>query len=117
LDLAALRAGKSIQAPGYDAATRRGGEGVRYEAKGKSVVLLDGGFSAHAGLRALVDLAVFVAVPAEVQQERFRRFYDWKKLQAGDIEALWRERVADEWPAVDAQRATADLVIEPAPGG
>ena len=27
------------------------------------------------------------------------------------IDALWRERAADEWPAVDVQRGSADLVI------
>jgi uridine kinase len=109
--LRALRAGASVRAPGYDAATRGSAEAVRYDAAGQSVVLLDGGFSAYASLRGMVDLAVFVAVPANLQQERFQEFYEWKQLNHAAIEALWRERSADEWPAVDQQRQVADLIL------
>jgi histidinol-phosphate phosphatase family protein len=114
--LAALRAGESVHAPGYDAATRGRGEAVRYDGAGQSVVLLDGGFAAHASLRDLLDLTVFVAVPPDLQQERFRAFYAWKKLDQAVVEALWQQRVEDEWPAVDAQRAAADLIVEPKQG-
>jgi mannose-1-phosphate guanylyltransferase / phosphomannomutase len=109
--IAALRAGKSVSAPGYDAATRGAGEPVTYNGAGRSVILLDGTFAAHPSIRTMLDLAVFVAVPDELQRERFAAFYGWKRLDPGAIEALWRERTADEWPAVDAQRNHADLVL------
>jgi len=111
--LQALRAGRSVQAPGYDAATRGQAAEVHYDAAGQSVVVIDGGFAGHASLRGLIDLAVFVAVPGELQRERFQAFYGWKKLDRSAIEVLWRQRVEDEWPAIDAQRASADLVLEP----
>ncbi|HEY6258530.1 MAG TPA: HAD-IIIA family hydrolase [Xanthobacteraceae bacterium] len=113
----ALRAGTSVSAPGYDTATRGRGEAVTYDAAGQSVILLDGVLAAHAGIRALLDLAVFVSVPSELQRERFAAFYRWKGLEAPAIDALWLERTADEWIAVDAQREHADLVLgEPAAG-
>jgi uridine kinase len=109
----ALRAGTSVSAPGYDAATRGAGEAVTYDAAGRSVILLEGSFAAHASLRTMLDFAVFVAVPPELQRERFAAFYRWKGLDQQAIDALWRDRAEDEWPAVDAQQAGADLVLTP----
>jgi len=59
----------------------------------------------------MLDLAVFVDVPGGLQRERFTAFYLWKRLDPGTIDALWRERVVDEWPAIDALREHADLVL------
>jgi hypothetical protein len=70
----------------------------------------------HASLRAMLDVAVFVAVPPELQRERFAAFYRWKGLDQPAIDALWRERAADEWPAVDVQRERADMVLASAGG-
>jgi mannose-1-phosphate guanylyltransferase / phosphomannomutase len=109
--IAALRAGMSVNAPGYDAATRGAGEAVSYDAAGRSVILLDGSFAAHRGIRAMLDLAIFVAVPPDLQRERFAAFYRWKGLDKDAIDALWRERSEDEWPSVDAQQDGADLVL------
>ena len=55
----------------------------------------------------------FIDVPGDLQRERFAAFYRWKRLDQGAIDALWDERVADEWPAIDAQREHADLVLAP----
>ena len=52
----------------------------------------------------MLDFAVFAAVPEELQRARFAAFYRWKGLDENAIDALWQERAADEWPAVDAQR-------------
>jgi mannose-1-phosphate guanylyltransferase / phosphomannomutase len=111
--VSALRAGTGVSAPGYDVATRGAGEGVTDDASGRSVILLDGSFAAHRSIRAMLDLAVFVAVPPDVQRERFAAFYRWKGLDQQAIDALWRERAEDEWPAVDAQQEGADLVLAP----
>jgi hypothetical protein len=62
----------------------------------------------------MLDLAVFVAVPPDVQRERFAAFYRWKGLDERAVDALWRERAEDEWPAVDLQRNGADRVLAPA---
>jgi mannose-1-phosphate guanylyltransferase/phosphomannomutase len=107
----ALRAGTSVRAPGYEAASRGAGEAVSYDPAGRSVILLDGSFAAHRSIRAMLDLAVFVAVPEELQHARFAAFYRWKGLDPAAIDALWGERAADEWPAVDAERGSADLVL------
>jgi mannose-1-phosphate guanylyltransferase/phosphomannomutase len=107
----ALRAGTTVRAPGYNAATRGAGEAMSYDARGRSVILLDGNFAVHPCIRAMLDLAVFVTLPSDVQRERFAAFYRWKGLDQQAIDALWRERVADEWPAVDVQRDGADLVL------
>jgi hypothetical protein len=110
----ALRAGGSASAPGFEAATRGAGEAVSYDAGGRSVILLEGSFAAHLSLRAMLDLTIFVAVPPDVQRRRFAAFYRWKGLDQQAIDALWHDRAEDEWPAVDAQLAGADLVIAPA---
>jgi uridine kinase len=106
-----LRAGTRIRAPGYDAATRRAGEAVIYDPSERSVVLLDGSFAMHASLRGMLDLAVFVTVAPDAQRERFAAFYRWKGLDQPAIDALWDERAEDEWPAVDVQQESADLVM------
>jgi histidinol-phosphate phosphatase family protein len=107
----ALRSGTRVRAPGYDAATRAGGEGVSYDPPGQEVIVLDGSFAAHRSIRAMLDLAIFVAVPQALQQQRFTAFYRWKERDPDAIAALWDERAKDEWPAVDAQREGADLVL------
>ena len=112
--VAALRAGTTLSAPGYDAVTRGAGDAVTYDARGRSVILLDGSFAVHPSTRAMLDLAVFVALPPELQRERFAAFYRWKGLDQQAIDTLWRERAVDEWPAVDLQQDGADLVLAPA---
>jgi mannose-1-phosphate guanylyltransferase/phosphomannomutase len=109
--VAALRAGHSVNAPGYDAATRGAGEAVVYDPTGRTIIVLDGSFAAHGTLRAMLDLAVFVGVPPDLQRERFAAFYGWKGLDQPAIDALWGERAQGEWPAVDAQQDGADLVL------
>jgi uridine kinase len=109
--VAALRAGATVNAPGYDPSTRGAGEAVTYDAGGRSVILLDGSFALHPGIRAMLDLGVFVTLPPDVQRERFAVFYRWKGLDQLAIDALWRERAADEWPAVDEQQDGADLIL------
>jgi hypothetical protein len=79
--------------------------------------LLDGSFAAHASMRAMLDLAVFVVVPPDLQRARFAAFYRWKGLDQQAIDALWRERAEDEWPAVDLQQDGADLILAPAADG
>jgi mannose-1-phosphate guanylyltransferase / phosphomannomutase len=112
----ALRAGASVQAPGYDAASRGPGERVTYDPAGRSVILLDGSFAAHETIREMLDYVVCAVVPAELQQRRFAEFYRWKGFDEMAIETLWRERTFDEWPAVDAQQRRADLVLAPRGG-
>jgi hypothetical protein len=59
----------------------------------------------------MIDLAAFVESTAEIQRVRFAAFYRWKKFDDAAIELLWRGRLEDEWPAVDAQREYADLIL------
>jgi hypothetical protein len=59
----------------------------------------------------MLDLAVFVAEAEQRQRQRFWQFYRWKGLQPQAIEELWQTRAVDEWPAVDAQRASADVIL------
>lgn len=107
----ALRSGIAIKAPGYDAVTRGAGQAVTYDPNGQSVIVLDGSFAAHHTVRPLLDLTVFVSVPEELQRQRFDAFYRWKGLDAGTIEMLWQQRTTDEWPAVDEQLTSVDLVV------
>jgi histidinol-phosphate phosphatase family protein len=109
--LAALRRGSRVHAPGYNAATRGVGEPVTYDASDKSVIVVEGSFATHKSIRSMLDFAVFTAVPAQLQRQRFDTFYLWKGLEQEAIDELWRERMRDEWPAVDAQCERADLVL------
>jgi mannose-1-phosphate guanylyltransferase/phosphomannomutase len=109
--VSALRAGTKVRAPGYDTATRGAGEGTTYDPAGHAVIVLEGSFAIHRSVRAMLDLAVFVAVPPDLQRERFAAFYRWKGFDQQAIDTLWRERAEDEWPAVDAQSGSADLVL------
>jgi mannose-1-phosphate guanylyltransferase / phosphomannomutase len=106
-----LRAGKPVIAPGYDPATRGACSEVTYDPSCKTVIVVEGGFAVHGTLRSMIDLAVFVESPEEIQRARFSAFYRWKGLDDTAIETLWQGRLADEWPAVDAQRRHADLIL------
>jgi hypothetical protein len=59
----------------------------------------------------MLNFTVFASTPEHLQRDRFTAFYRWKRLDAEAIEVLWRERAAQEWPAVDKQRCFADLVV------
>jgi hypothetical protein len=59
----------------------------------------------------MIDLAVFVESPEEIRHVRFAAFYQWKRLDDTAIDALWRRRLTDEWPAVDLQRQHTDLIL------
>ena len=107
----ALRAGETVRAPGYDAATRNATRAVTYNPAGRHVIVLEGVFAGHHRVRSMLDFAIFVAAPEGLQRERFANFYRWKGLNQTAVEVLWDERARDEWPAVDAQRASADFVL------
>ena len=109
--LSDLRAGKTVTAPGYDAATRGAGREVVYDPKGRAVILLEGVFAAHETIRDLIDLAVFVEADERLLGKRFGAFYRWKGMGLPDIETLWRQRSTSEGSAVDTQRRHADLVV------
>ena len=51
----ALRAGKVVRAPGYNAATRGRDSALTYDPAGKSVIVLDGIFAGHSTIRAMLD--------------------------------------------------------------
>jgi histidinol-phosphate phosphatase family protein len=106
-----LRAGQTVTAPGYDPATRGAGSAVSYDPAGKTVIILEGGFAVHHTTRPMIDLAALVESPVEIQRVRFAAFYRWKKLDDAAIELLWHGRLENEWPAVDAQREYADLIL------
>jgi mannose-1-phosphate guanylyltransferase / phosphomannomutase len=106
-----LRAGKAVIAPGYNPATRGTGSTVTYDPSGKSVIVLEGSFAIHDTIRSMIDLAVLVESPTEIQRARFSAFYRWKGLDNAAIETLWLRRLADEWPAVDSQCRHADLIL------
>ena len=107
----ALRAGATVFAPGYDAASRGPGQPVTYDPTGRTVIVLEGTFAGHRSIRSMLDLTVFATVPETVQHSRFTAFYRWKGLDQKAIGKLWRERAEDEWPAVDAQRDAANFVV------
>jgi mannose-1-phosphate guanylyltransferase / phosphomannomutase len=106
-----LRTGSVVTAPGYNPATREGAAAVTYDPEGKTVIILEGGFAVHGSTRPMIDLKVFVESPIEIQHARFTAFYRWKGMDEAAIEDLWRGRLEDEWPAVDAQRQHADLIV------
>jgi hypothetical protein len=56
---------------------------------------------------------VFVEIPAAMERARFDALYRWKDFTEVATEELWQARRAEEWPAVDAQRAYADLILSP----
>jgi uridine kinase len=111
--LRALRAGASVRAPGYDAATRSPGDPVTYDPAGRSVIVLDGSFAGRGAVRETLDCIVFAQVPEELRHRRFAEFYRWKGFDESAIETLWRERTVDEWPVVDEQRGSSDIIITP----
>lgn len=107
----ALRSGVRVTAPGYDAASRGISEPVIYDPAGCHAIVIEGSFGGHEFIRDMLDFVVFVSVPEALQRARFAAFYRWKGLEERTIDALWHSRSLDEWPAVDAQRSSANLVI------
>jgi histidinol-phosphate phosphatase family protein len=109
----ALKTGQSISAPGYDPASRGAAAPVQYAAPDGALVLLDGALACSEPGRAELDLAVYVqAAPDEVVR-RQRELLLWKGLPETELAATMSERGGREAQAIAAQKAGADLVIEP----
>lgn len=107
-----LRQSGQVEAPGYDAASRGQQKGTTiYDARDAEVILLDGIFAGHASIREDVDMAAFVEASQQTLLSRFHNFYAWKGLTPADAEGLWASRIQEEWPSIDLQRTSADIVI------
>jgi len=107
-----LRRSGQVKAPGYDAASRGRLRGTTaYDARDAEVILMDGIFAGHASIREQVDMSVFVEASQQSLLIRFHTFYAWKGLTPVAAEALWQSRIQEEWPRIDLQRKSADIVI------
>lgn len=106
-----LAGGETVTAPGYDPVTRGAGPRTEYTGADADFIILDGILAGHASVRDLVDVIVYREIARPTHLERLTDFYRWKGLDAGQTEAIIASRRADEWPAVHAQRAVADLVL------
>ncbi|MBY5758151.1 HAD-IIIA family hydrolase [Rhizobium leguminosarum] len=107
-----LRQSGQVEAPGYDAASRsQRKDTTTYDARDAEVILLDGIFAGHASIREDVDMAAFVEASQQALLSRFHNFYAWKGLTPTDAEGLWASRIQEEWPKIDLQRTSADIVI------
>ncbi|TBZ11406.1 HAD-IIIA family hydrolase [Rhizobium leguminosarum] len=107
-----LRQSGQVEAPCYDAASRGQQKGTTiYDARDAEVILLDGIFAGHASIREDVDMAAFVEASQQTLLNRFHNFYAWKGLTPADAEGLWASRIQEEWPRIDLQRTSADIVI------
>ncbi|PDT36454.1 histidinol phosphate phosphatase [Rhizobium sp. M10] len=107
-----LRQSGRLEAPGYDAASRgQHASPTLYDARDADVILLDGIFAGHASIREDVDMTVFVEASQQALLERFHKFYAWKGLTPAAAEELWQSRIQEEWPRIDLQRTSADIII------
>ncbi|MBY5623757.1 HAD-IIIA family hydrolase [Rhizobium leguminosarum] len=107
-----LRQSGQVEAPGYDTASRsQRKDTTTYDARDAEVILLDGIFAGHRSIREDVDMAVFVEASQQALLSRFHNFYAWKGLTPADAEGLWASRIQEEWPRIDLQRTSADIVI------
>jgi uridine kinase len=106
-----LFGGKEIVGAGYCEADREAYEPVRYLLRDERVVLLDGLYACHAGIRNRLDWSVYLEVEEEVLRSRFAEFYRWKGDDARAVESLLSERIEEEWPSVLRQRQGADKVL------
>jgi len=109
-----LREGRPATVSTYDPVTRQAGTAATHDPAGCAIILLDGDFAAHHSIRPMLDLAVFVDVPDEVQSARFGEFCRWMGMTDVAAEKLRASR-AGEWRAIDLQRAEADLLLSGAP--
>ncbi len=109
--IAVLKDGKPVQAPGYDAATRGAAAPEIFDPAGAALIVLEGVFAGHATIRETVDRSVFIDCADDILRARFRSFYRWKGMPDEDIENLLQIRMTDEWPQVDRQRKSADMIF------
>ena len=86
---------------------------MTYDPAGQSVIVLEGSFATHPELRALLDLVFSWPCRPTCSASDLRPFIVGRGSIKGDRCALARAN-ADEWPAVDAQRESADLILTPA---
>ena len=105
-----LLRGEVVTAP-CEATAGGVGPVAEYCAAGCQVVVVDGLLACHQGVRDMLDLGVYLEVDTDTLIERFRAHYGWKGVDKAGVEPLLRERMAEEWPAVEAQRDGADLVL------
>lgn len=109
--LSTLKAGKPITVSAYDAASRAAGGEVTYLRSDERVIILDGVYGCHGGLRPSLDLALMVEADAAELERRFLDFYLWKGEPEQAAGRLLQERMRDEWPHVLGQRTMVDDVV------
>jgi len=107
-----LKSGNPVIAPGYDPKTREQGKPVKFDPRGKKIIIFDGLFACHSSVKDLIDLSVYVDSTEEEVRRRFMRFYEWKGLAKEERERLFTKRTKDEWPAIHLQRIHADVLFE-----
>ena len=109
--LSCLKNFGTLITPGYDAGIREAAVGSTLDASNKQFIIADGVLAGHPNVHDLVDCAIHVIADEELQHARFISFYRWKGLDNESIAALWQMRRQYEWPVVDAQKATSDVVV------
>jgi D,D-heptose 1,7-bisphosphate phosphatase len=101
-----------VMMPAYqpDGPSSQGGAILRLPAHGSLLVegTLAFGITGHADKRSL---NIFVECDESVRCSRFAAEYARRGMLPDAIEALYRQRLAIEYPVVQAQRESADIVI------
>jgi len=111
-DIGRLLAGETIAVGRYDAYRRSTDPGGAFSLDGARCLIIEGVAALDvAGLREASSCRLFVDSPEALRRERFFAFYRWKDVPEREIEALYRKRLRDEVPVIEASREHAQIVV------
>ncbi|OPY89498.1 MAG: D-glycero-beta-D-manno-heptose-1,7-bisphosphate 7-phosphatase [Syntrophaceae bacterium PtaU1.Bin231] len=111
-DIERLLAGEAIELSRYDAYRRTAAPGGTFSLDGAHCLIVDGVAALDVpGLREVASCRLFADIPEARRRERFFAFYRWKDMPEPEIEALYRERLVDEVPCIEASKQHAQIVV------
>ena len=109
----ALREGKPVNAPGYNAYTRGPSCSVNYISSKHSLVLIEGVMACSNPGRAHLDLAIFVDSSKAKISSRQLALLKWKGINGEELVNTLRERIDDEAILIEQQREVVDIIFSP----
>ncbi|MGE5417977.1 MAG: HAD-IIIA family hydrolase [Acidobacteriota bacterium] len=112
-DIAVLLNGGNVVVSSYETMSR-GNRRIPLDLRIPStgIVLIEGVPAlASEYLRSLSNINVYVNTDIHIHKDRFFKFYSGKGLSFEEVEALYQQRMIDEFPIIDDTRQYGDILL------
>lgn len=111
-DLGRIFRGGEIEAEGYARHPERKPIPQKYRYAGEAVVIIEGVIALSLPeLRELADLKIYKDISETDLEQRMKKYYRWKGLSPEAIQALWEQRLEQEYRLIEKDSKWADMTV------